>query len=151
VTSLLSIGVPRAAEQSASTLTRDPMVGVWMLNLAKKYSFPPPKSTTVTITPATRGYTFTIDAVGADGKPQSWSYTSAFDGVEVPASGNPMIDTVLASTDANGATVRYKKNGNVITTTSSVVSNDGKTLSVTLKVPDGKGGELISVAVYERP
>ena len=152
LTSLLLIGAASAAAQSATTtLPPDPMVGVWTLNLAKsKYSIPAPKSTTVTITPAARGYTFTIDAVGPDGKPQHWTYTSAFDGVETPVTGNPMIDTVLASTDGGGATVRYKKNGTVITTTSSSVSDDGKTLSVTLRVPDGKGGELISVAVYER-
>lgn len=140
-----------AAQAPAATLPPDPMIGVWQLNLAKsKYSIPPPKSTTVTITPAARGYTFTIDAVGPDGKPQHWSYTSAFDGAEIAVTGNPMVDAVIASTNANGATVRYKKSGTIITTTSSTVSDDGKTLSVTLRVPDGKGGELISVAAYER-
>lgn len=56
----------------------------------------------------------------------------------------------MRTTGGAGATVRYKKNGNVITTTTSVVSDDGKSLTVTIKIPDGKGNEITSIAVYER-
>jgi hypothetical protein len=139
------------AQAPATTLPPDPTVGVWKLNLAKsKYATPPPQSMTVTIAPAARGYAFTIDIVGGDGTPQKWAYTSAFDGTESPVTGSPAIDTVVASTDGTGATVRYKKAGNVITTTTSVLSNDVKTLVVTVKIPDGKGNEFTNVSVYER-
>ena len=149
---LFGLGTGLAGAQApGAALPPDPVLGTWKLNLAKsKYAIPAPKSTTVTITPAGRGYTFTIDAVGADGQPQKWSYTSAFDGAESPVTGNPNIDAVIASSQGSGTIVRYKKAGNVITTTTSEVSDDGRTLVVTIKVPDGKGNEISSTAVYER-
>jgi hypothetical protein len=126
-------------------------VGAWKLDIAKsKYATPAPKSMTVTITFAARGYTFTIDTVGADGQPQRWGFTSVFDGSESAVSGNPAIDAVVASSSGNGATVRYKKAGVVITTTTSEVSDDGKTLVVTLKIPVAEGKEVTNIAVYER-
>ena len=147
---ILNTGVA-LAQTPGTVLPPDPTVGVWKLNLAKsKYTTPAPKSMTVTIAPAARGYAFTIDITGADGHPQKWGYTSAFDGTESPVTGSPVIDTVVASTDGAGATVRYKKAGNVITTTTSVLSDDGKTLVVTAKIPDGKGNEFTNVSVYER-
>lgn len=140
-------GLVAGPQAPPATLPPDPMVGSWKLNLAKsKYVTPAPKSQTVTIAPAARGYTFTIDIVGPDGKPQKWGFTSAFDGVEAPVTGTPAIDTVVAST----GTVRYTKAGNVVTTTTSEVSADGKTLVVTARIPDGKGNELTNIAVYER-
>jgi hypothetical protein len=147
---ILGAGVARA-QPPTTTLAPDPMIGAWTLNLEKsKYVTPAPKSMTVTITPAARGYTFTIDAIGADGQPQKWSYTSAFDGSETPVSGNPAIDAVVATSTGSGGTVRYKKAGNVITTTTSTVSDDGKTLFVTAIIPVAPGQELTNLSVYER-
>ena len=143
-------GVARAQPPGAA-LPSDPMVGAWTLNLAKsKYATPAPKSMTVTIAPAARGYAFSVDAIGPDGQPQKWGYTSAFDGSESPVSGNPYIDAVVATSTGTGASLRYKKAGNVVTTTTSIVSDDGKTLFVTIKVPDAQGKEITSLAVYER-
>jgi hypothetical protein len=141
-----------AALVSATTqLPADPVVGTWTLNLAKStYETPAPKSMTVTIAPATRGYTFTIDVIGADDRPQKFGYTSAFDGAETAVIGTPAIDTVIASATGTGSTVRYKKAGVVITTTTSALSDDGKTLVVTAKIPVGNGKEFTNISVYER-
>ena len=147
---VLGTGVVRG-QAPATVLPADPTVGVWKLNLERSsYTTPAPKSMTVTIAPAARGYTFTINIIGADGQPQKWGYTSAFDGAESPVTGTPAIDTVVASSTGSGGTVRYKKAGHVITTTTSVLSDDGKTLVVTAKIPDGKGNEFTNVSVYER-
>ena len=127
------------------------MVGVWKLNLAKsKYATPPPRSMTVTIAPASRGYRFTIDSIGADDQRQTWGFTSAFDGSETTVSGNPQIDAVVASSSGSGGVVSYKKAGSVITTTTSEPSEDGKTLVVTIRIPIGSSKEVTNVAVYER-
>jgi hypothetical protein len=149
---LFIVGVGTAAAQApVTTLPPDPTIGAWKLNLEKsKYTIPAPKSMMVTIAPAVRGYSFTVDAIGADGHPQKWAFESAFDGSESLVSGNPGIDAVVASSSGSGSTVRYKKNGAVVTTTTSTVSDDGKTLFVTIKVPVGEGKELTSLAVYER-
>ena len=152
VAALLVACAEVASEQGPQTvLPPDPVLGAWKLNLAKsKYATPPPKSMTVTIAAAERGYAFTVDAIGPDGQPQRWGFTSAFDGAESPVSDNPQIDSVVASSTGNGSTLRYKKAGNVITTTTSEVSDDGKTLVVTIKIPVAPGKELTSIAVYER-
>lgn len=129
----------------------DPMIGAWRLNLEKSnYATPAPKSMTIMISPATRGYAFTVDAIGPDGQAQRWGFTSAFDGSETEVSGNPSIDTVIATSTGNGGIVRYKKAGNVITTTTSTVSDEGRTLTVTIKIPIAPGKDVTSVAVYER-
>ena len=133
----------------ASAQAPDPIVGTWKLNLAKsKYVTPAPKSMTVTFAPAPKGYAVTIEAIGPDGQPQKWGYTSSFDGSESPVSGNPNIDAVVARTRTG--TVEYMKAGKVVTTTESVISDDGKTLTVTVRVPDGQGKEFTNIVVYDR-
>lgn len=139
------------ANAQGTVLPPDPIIGSWTLDVTRsKFVTPALKSMSIAITPAARGYTMTIDAVGADDQPQQWHFTSAFDGAETAISGNPQIDTVVASSTGNGATMRYKKAGVVITTTTSVASADGKTLVVTIKIPDGKGSEFTNIAVYQR-
>ena len=133
----------------SSTQAPDPIVGTWTLNLTKtKYATPAPKSMTITFAPAAKGYAVTIDAIGPDGQPQKWGYTSSFDGSENPVSGNPNIDTVVARTRTG--TVEYMTAGKVVSTTTSVLSDDGKTLTVTVKFVDAQGNEVTTVAVYDR-
>jgi hypothetical protein len=133
----------------ASAQAPDPFAGTWKLNLTKsKYVTAAPKSTTITFAPAAKGYAVTIDAIGPDGQPQKWGYTSSFDGSENPVSGNPGVDTVVART-RNG-TVEYLKAGKVVATTASVMSDDGRTLTVTVKFADPQGNELTNVSVYDR-
>jgi hypothetical protein len=147
----VAVIVASVAPGAQTQLPADPIVGAWTLNVAKStYETPAPKSMTVTIAPAARGYTFTIDVVGADDRPQKFGYTSAFDGAETAVTGTPAIDTVIASATGSGSTVRYKKAGTVITTTTSLLSDDGKTLVVTAKIPAGNGKEFTNVSVYER-
>ena len=108
----MCLGVPVfvlcAAVSSAQA--PDPFVGTWELNLAKsKYATPAPKSMTITFALAAKGYAVTIDAIGPDGQPQMWGYTSSFDGSENPVSRNANIDTVVAR--PRTGTVEYMKAG----------------------------------------
>ena len=58
-----------ASVSSAQPL--DPIVGTWKLNLAKStYPTPAPKSTTLTVAPAAKGWAIKVDAVGPDGQAQ---------------------------------------------------------------------------------
>jgi hypothetical protein len=129
----------------------DPIVGTWKLNLAKsKYPTPAPKSMTLTVAPAAKGWAITVDAVGPDGQPQRWGYTSTFDGSENPVSGNPNVDAAVFRSTETGGIVEYKKGGQVVSTTSSTISDDGKTMTVTVKVPAAQGKEVTIVSVYDR-
>ena len=129
----------------------EPIVGTWKLNLAKStYPTPTPKSMTLTVAAAEKGYAITIDAIGPDGQSQKWGYTSTFDGSESPVSGNPNIDAVVARSTGAGGTVEYRKAGKVVSTTSSTMSDDGKTMTVTVRVQDAQGKEVTIVSVYDR-
>ena len=129
----------------------DPIVGTWKLNLAKsKYATPAPKSMTLTVAPAAIGYSMTVEAIGPDGQPQKWGFTSRYDGSESAVEGNPAIDAVVARSDGSSGTVECRKAGKVLVTTTSVLSDDGKSLTATVKMLDAQGKELTTLAVYDR-
>ena len=136
---------------SASAQPPEPIVGTWKLNLAKStYPVPAPKSMTITIVPAQVGWTLTVDAVGPDGQPQKWGYTSRFDGSENPITGNPSLDSAVFKSTETGGIVQYKKDGKIVYTTSSVISDDGKTMTATIKIPTADGKEITIGSVYDR-
>jgi hypothetical protein len=58
------------------------------------------------------------------------------------------LATVVARTRAG--TVEYMKAGKVVSTTTSVMSDDGETLTVTVKFLNAQGNEVTTVAVYDR-
>src|SRR6187431_1853914 len=65
-------------------------VGTWAMNVAKsKYSNNnPPKSATLKIEASGNVTVTTVDIVAADGSTQHWTYRSAYDGRDVPITGN---------------------------------------------------------------
>lgn len=144
---VLALVVPALAQT-------DSQVGVWKLNVAKsKYSpGPGPTTATSTIEAAGAGTKVSVDQTFADGSKRQYTFTSNYDGKDVPVVGNnPDADT-LARTRVNASTVKTvsKKGGKVTTTQTSTVSRDGKTRTVTTKGVNGKGQRVNNVAVYER-
>ena len=132
----------------------DTQVGVWKINVAKsKYSpGPAPSTATTTIEAAGAGTKVSVDQTLPDGTKRQYSFTSNYDGKDVPVTGtNPDADTV-ARTRVNATTVKTvaKKGGKVTTTQTSTVSADGKTRTVTTTGTNGKGQKVHNVAVYER-
>jgi hypothetical protein len=133
---------------------KDSQVGVWKLNLAKsKYSpGPAPPTAPTPIEAAGAGTKVSVDQTLPDGTKRQYSFTSNYDGKEVPVTGtNPDADTV-ARTRVNATTVKTvaKKGGKVTTTQTSTVSADGKTRTVTTTGTNGKGQAVKNVAVYDR-
>ena len=132
----------------------DSQVGVWKLNPAKsKYSpGPAPTTATTTIEAAGAGTKVSVDQTLPDGTRRQYSFTSNYDGKDVPVTGtNPDADTV-ARTRVNATTVKTvgKKGGKVTTTQTSTVSADGKTRTVTTTGTGGNGHPVTNVAVYDR-
>jgi hypothetical protein len=129
-------------------------IGTWTLNVAKStYSpGPPPKSATIKVEPAGAGMKVTVDQVLADGAKTHWEYTGNYDGKDNRVTGNnPDADTV-ARTRINATTIQTssKKAGKATTTGTHVISNDGKTRTVTTKGTNGQGQMVNNVAVYEK-
>jgi hypothetical protein len=132
----------------------DSQVGVWKLNAAKsKYSpGPKPTSATTTIEAAGAGTKVSVDQTLPDGTKRQYSFTSNYDGKDVPVVGNSPDSDTVARTRVNATTVRTvaKKGGKLTTTQTSTVSSDGKTRTVTTKGVNAAGKPVSNVAVYER-
>jgi hypothetical protein len=127
--------------------------GNWKLNVAKSKGSPtlPYKSAMVVIHPVGPATMTMIESVGADGAKLNWNYTGAYDGKDVPISGNPAFDTAARkSVNATTTETTYKKSGKVVAVNTNVLSADGKTLTVTTKGVDEQGRPVNSVLVFER-
>jgi hypothetical protein len=148
VTSLFLLAGTTLAQSS------DPRLGTWKLNLAKSTyaAGTAPKSVTYTAEAAGAGIKVTVDAVGADGTVEHYGFTANYDGKEFPIVGNSSQGDTGARTRVDANTVRtiYKKAGKVTVTQTSVVSSDGKTISITSTGTDAKGQAVKSVAVYDK-
>jgi hypothetical protein len=139
-----------AALLSAQT---DPAVGTWKLNAAKsKYDpGPVPKSNTIVIAAAGAGIKVSAKGTDAEGKPTSADYTVAFDGKDVPVTGQPAYDMTSAKRiDANTTELTRKKAGKVVQTARRAISSDGKTMTVTTTGTDEKGRKINNVGVFDK-
>lgn len=71
-------------------------IGTWKLNVAKS-TFSPgpaPKSQSLTFAAAGQGVKVTTERVAADGSKTATSYTTNYDGKDVPLTGSATTDTV---------------------------------------------------------
>ena len=142
---VISMGVGALAQSN---------VGTWAMNVAKsKYSNNnPPKSATLKIEASGNVTVTTVDVVAADGSTQHWTYRSAYDGRDVPISGNnPNADAASRRRISQTTTeTTFKKGGKVSTINTAVVSSDGKTMTITAKGTDAQGKAVLNVQVYEK-
>ena len=129
-------------------------VGTWAMNVAKsKYSNNnPPKSATLKIEASGNVTVTTVDVVAADGSTQHWTYRSAYDGRDVPITGNnPNADSASRRRVSPTTTeTTFKKGGKVSTINTAVVSSDGKIMTITAKGTDAQGKAVLNVQVYEK-
>jgi hypothetical protein len=130
----------------------DNWVGTWKLNAAKsELGSNAIRAQTLTFAAAPEGIKLTSEGTDAEGKPMKGSYTSKFDGKDVPWAGNPMADTASPKkVDDNTYENVWKKAGKVTVTAKVSVSKDGKVMTITQDGTDPQGGKVHSVAVYDR-
>jgi hypothetical protein len=133
-------------------LAADNWIGTWKMNVAKsKSTTPAPKSQTLKFTASAAGIMLNTDGVTADGTVRKGSYTSKFDGKDVPWAGNPDADTAAPlKVDDNNYTNTWKKGGKVTINAKANVSADGKTLTVTQTGKNAKGEDVNATAVYDK-
>ena len=131
----------------------DPVVGTWVLNVAKsKFSpGPAPKSESRTYAMAGNEIKATSTGVDADGKATSAAWTVVYDGKERPVTGDPDADTLsLKRVDPNTIEFTEMKAGKVVLSGTRTVSKDGKTLTITTKGTNAKGQKVDNVVVYDK-
>lgn len=150
---LLTINSGLLAAQS------DPFVGTWKLNLSKsKYNNPAqaPKSLTRFTEAIENGVKVRNEMVAADGSTVVYGWTLTYDGTDspitgaggMPGNGADTIATKRINSHTTEAT--NKKAGKVVNTARSVVSKDGKVMTITLKGTDINGKPRIIINVFEK-
>jgi hypothetical protein len=135
-----------------------PFIGTWKLNLAKsKFEGPmkPPKELIIVIQEQGDQSFDTVKRVAADGTRSSDKYTFPRTGGDVKVlEGGSAAGTsgVLATRKADAPTRDWKimRNGKVIVTEHDVVSEDGKTISMTFQGTDAQGKAYETVEVFDR-
>ncbi len=145
---VLGVGVVSLSAQGS-----DPRIGTWKLNVAKsKFSpGPAPQSLTVKVEPSGQGEKVTTEAVNADGTRTTVQYTANFDGKDYPLTGSQIADTVsLKRIDARTTERSDRKGGKAAQTITRVVSQDGKTMTATVKGTNAQGQAVDSVIVFEK-
>jgi hypothetical protein len=131
----------------------DPIVGTWVLNVAKsKFSpGPAPKSESRTYVVAGKEIKATSTGVDAEGKPTAGGWTIVNDGKDVPLTGNPDADVLsLKQTDAFSTEFALKKAGKVVITGTRTIARDGKVMTITNKGTNAKGQAINDVLVFEK-
>lgn len=135
------------------TTAADQLSGTWKMNAEKsKYSpGPPTKSLTVVVVSDENNYKVEATGTDGEGKPINVQYSAKFDGKDYLATGIANADTVsVKRIDANTVEVMQKKDGKVVMTVTSKVSNDGKTRTSTWRGKNAEGKEVHNVVVFEK-
>jgi hypothetical protein len=142
------------AASAGAAAADDPMLGSWKLNVAKSKfgSGPGIKEETNQVEPfGGNGIKLTAQITRADGTKVTESYAGTFDGKEFSVGGDPNVDTAyLKRIDAHTMERINKKAGKPTTTMKYVVSQDGKTKTVTISGTTAKGEAVNTVLVFEK-
>jgi hypothetical protein len=130
----------------------DVQMGTWKLNEAKsKFAPGVTKNNTVAIEAAGDNVKVTVDGTDSSGKPTHNEWTGKFDGNDYPVTGDPTSDTrSVKKVDDHTLELTVKKGDKVTITGRIVVSDDGKSRTVTTSGTDSKGKKVKSTAVYDK-
>ncbi len=153
--------------------TADPIIGTWVLNVAKSTFSPGPAPKSESRTYILEGQetrpTFngvseprryvivrqeikaTSEVVDGNGKSTTVEWTIVYDGKDRPVTGNPDADMLsLKRIDAFTTEFTQKKAGRVVIIGTGSISTDGKVMTITTKGINAKGQTINDVSVFER-
>ena len=135
------------------TAGADQSSGTWSMNAEKsKYSpGPPPKSLTVVVESDENNYKIDATGTDGDGKPIHVQYSAKLDGKDYPATGIANADAVsVKRIGANTVETKQKKDGKVVMTITTKVSEDGKTRTSTWRGKNAEGKDVHNVVVFDK-
>lgn len=139
-----------------SASAADNSLGTWKLNVEKSKYTPGPvpvKALTVVREASDSGVKVTTTGEQTNGTPIHTSYTAKYDGSASSVTGdNPLYDTIsIKQTDANTLTDERKKTGGKYEAKGrTVVSHDGKTMTVTTRGVNAEGKKFTGVLVFDK-
>ena len=147
---LVAIAAPAGA---AIAQAPNPVIGTWVLNVAKSKFGPgrAPKSETRTYVVSGEDIKATTKGVDSAGKPTAAEFTINYDGKDRPTTGIPDAETLsLKRVDAFTTEFTQKRTGKVVMTGTRVIWRDGKVMTITTKGIDRTGQTINDVAVFEK-
>jgi hypothetical protein len=137
----------------STAFQHDLVLGTWVLNLEKS-SYDPgpaPRSQTRIYEAVPEGIKATILTVDPKGRSITARYTAAYDSLEHPLTGSTAIDAIaLKRINAYTAEATLTHGRKLIGTARRVISEDGKTMTITYRGTDENGRQVHNVAVYEK-
>jgi hypothetical protein len=134
----------------------DNSLGTWKLNIEKSKYNPAPfplKSLTVARETSDGGVRVTISGERSDGTPVNASYTTKYDGSpsSVSGSGTPYDTISIKQANANTFTDERKKTGTPYKGTGrTVISNGGKTMTLSTKGTNAEGKPYAGTLVFDK-
>ena len=131
----------------------DNSLGTWKRNTDKTKSSGPQtvKSLTTVREASDGGVKVTTTGENMDGTPINSSYTAKYDGKEYPVTGAPWDTISIKQINANTFTSEVKKTGGKYHSNSkTVISKDGKTMTLTTKGTDAEGKPTSATSVSEK-
>ena len=141
---------------TTSALGTDNSIGTWKLNIDKSKYDPPPfpfKSLTMTREAADGGVKVGTTGQLADASPITIRYAAKYDGKEYRVSGiNTPCDTIsVEQVNASRFTAECKRTGGSYHATDrTVISRDGKMMTLTTKGTDSDGKDFTSTFVFDK-
>lgn len=136
----------------ATCFADDVQIGTWKLNEAKSKFSPGAVKTTMAVYEVV-GDNVKVTADGDDGtgKPTHSEWTGKFDGKDYPVTGNPNLDArSYKKVNDHTLAISNKKDGKVIESGRIVVSDDGKSRTLTIKGTDSGGKKTTSTQVFDK-
>ncbi len=138
-----------SATAQSALAANNPRYGHWLL----KSEAPAPASNIMTYEPhGASGMKVTIQSVNGKGDTTRWSYTTAFDGADMPVTGNAgQTHAAVRVVNPQINEIVNKKDGRVTTRLTNVLSLDGQTIAV-IYMRDDEAGRTTGVtfATYVR-
>ena len=150
---IVSVVGPRLSSTQGATSDRDRLLGVWTLNVAKSkfLSSPAPKSQTRTYETHPNGIKATIETTYADGKSTTIQYVASYDSVEYPVTGSLQFDAIaMTKIDDFTAEARLSHAGKEMASARRVISEDGRTMTVTVRRMGVGGEELTNLSFFDK-
>ncbi|HEX5835201.1 MAG TPA: hypothetical protein VFY34_15170 [Pyrinomonadaceae bacterium] len=129
----------------------NPHMGTWKLDEAKSKFAGKTRNNTVVYEAAGDQIKVTVDGVDENGGAIHHEWTGKFDGKDYPVTGDAGSDMrSYRMVDKHTLSIAAKKGGKETLTGRIVVSNDGKTRTVTTTGTDSQGKKVTNVAVYDK-
>ena len=126
-------------------------IGTWKLNEAKSKLAGKARNHTVVYEAAGDQFKVTVDGVDENGGAVHNEWTGKFDGKDYAVTGDANSDTrSYRMVDKHTLAIAGKKGGKETLSGRIVVSEDGKTRTVTTTGTNAEGKKVTNVAVYDR-